>query len=176
MSVPSTVVSPFIASSSLNTNLDRTLEEDLQLHEDLLDIAVLPVQVEDDLREDPWSVPQLVNVGHNLSPGPLGHPLGLQLVLGQRHHLLVGEAHDQLRVLVEPQQLQPGRHKFHPRGFVLLIENDICYEVMIWCSLRKLCHGLMHGHFIDRNAMLLLTKSKQTRTRVTIALWHMAVT
>ena len=118
--LPSTVVSPPVAASPLAPDLDGTLDQDLQLHQHLLDAGVLPVQVGGDLRQDPGPVPQLGDVGHNLPPRPLGHPLHLQLLLGQADHLLIAEAHHQLSVLVEPQQLQPGRHQLHARGLDLI--------------------------------------------------------
>ena len=113
-------MSPPVAASSFAPDLDGTLEQDLQLHQHLLDAAVLPVQVGADLRQDPGPVPQLGDVGHNLPPRPLGHALHLELLLGQADHLLVGEPHHKLRVLVQPQQLQPGRHKLHARGLDLI--------------------------------------------------------
>ena len=113
--VPSTVVSPSVVASPLPLvpDSDGTLKQDLQLHQHLLDADLLPVQAGADLSQDPGPVPQLADVGHNLPPGPLGHPPGLQLVLGQAEHLLIAETHDQLRVLVKPEQLQPGWHQLH---------------------------------------------------------------
>lgn len=55
-------------------------------------------------------VPETLDAERDLVPGALGDALQLELLLGERQHLVVGEQREQVRVLVQSQTLEPRRY------------------------------------------------------------------